>query len=333
VTDAQVEHARATTTWYLKRYHGTADDPGVARMFCDPEKVGAFAVSEAALAAGEGDALFGVLVATCMFQRRQDLQIMRVLRGIPAEDAAELSSAPRLLALADGAGCEHGRTLERLLGQCDLAKDPLTRHGVCAANPAVACSLKRHTVLLKRYGHFGKVPTSLALMIREHGVGGLPGLRRRVLAEASTAAEASAALEQALCRAWRVSDKIAAMYLSMLTNPDLSPGVAPWAEGVDHSHYVVIDSNVDLFLKAIAFPGPWTYRARRAFIQALARRVDVSALKPGLSEYNPRLVQQAMYLLMSETHRRHLPDDCGHVGAAACEVCHPGVRTVCPLRH
>ena len=28
--------------------------------------------------------------------------------------------------------------------------------GACSANPDTACHLKRHTVLLKRYGHFGK---------------------------------------------------------------------------------------------------------------------------------------------------------------------------------
>lgn len=301
-------------------------------MFCDPAKVGAFAVSEAALAAGDGDALFRVLVATTMFQRRQDLQIMRVLRGISEEDADELCSADRLLELAASSGCAHAHSLVGLLGTCDLGKDRQTKQGVCGAEPAIRCALKRHTVLLKRYGHFGKVPTSLALMLRAQGVPDLPTLRARVLADAGSPAQAAEALERALCAAWRVSDKIAAMYLSMLTNPDLCPGLAPWREGVDHSHYVVIDSNVDLFLKAIGYGGPWTYQARRAFIQALSRRVALREMKPSVQNYNPRLVQQAMYLFMSEAHRRNIARDCGHLGAPACGACPAGIRSICPRR-
>ena len=56
------------------------------------------------------------------------------------------------------------------------------------------------------------------------------------------------ALERELSRAWRVNQKIASMFLSMVTNPDLSRGVAPWTRGIDWTYYVVVDSNVDLFL-------------------------------------------------------------------------------------
>jgi hypothetical protein len=331
VTDRQVEAARSAARWYLSSYHGTEDDPGVGRMFCDPAKVGPFAVSPDALARGEGEALFRVLVATCMFQRRQDLQIMRVLRGISAHDADELCSAQRLISLAEGSPCPHIRTIDALLERCDLAKDPVTRVGTCGANPGVSCHLKRHTVLLKRYGHFGKVPTALALVLRAHRVAGLPALRAQVMAEADGSIEASIAIEEALCRAWRVSDKIAAMFLSMLTNPDLCPGLAPWSEGMDHTRFVVIDSNVDLFLRAIGFPGPWTYEARRSFIQALARQIDLSEIKRGLSPFNPRIVQQSMYLLMSQTHRRHLAQDCAHLGPAGCASCARSLREICPM--
>lgn len=332
-TPAQLDATLAATAWYLRLYHDTPDDPGVARMFCDPERVGAFAVRPEALAAGEPRALFRLLVATTMFQRRADLQIERVLRGISAQDVEALTDPDALLAAADANPCPRARSLTALLTECDLTKDPQTALGTCAASPGTPCDLKRHTVLLKRYGHFGKVPTSLALTLREHGVADLAALRQRALDEATDPADAAARLESMLRRSWRVSDKIAAMALSMLTNPDLSPGLAPWSEGLDWSGYVVIDSNVDLFLRRVQFAGPWTYAARRAFILALAARIDLSALKPGLRPYNPRLVQQAMYLSQSVLNRKARPRDCAHVEPAPCGVCALDRAGICSLRH
>jgi len=307
-TDYQVETTRLVTAWYLGRFHGTPDDPGVVGMFTDPARVGHFAVAREALEAEAPEALFSLLVATTMFQRRQDLQIMRVLRGISAQDAHALANSARLLAAADACGCDAARDLDRLLGQCDLRKDD-SGEGACFYSPDTACAPKRHAVLLKRYGHFGKVPTSLALILRAEGVSDLAHLRRRCIAESATSAAAALALETALCRSWRVSDKIAAMYLSMLSNPDLWPAKAPWSDGLDWRRWVVIDSNVDLFLASIGYAGPKTYAARRAFLVSLSARIDLSELKPGLCRNNPRIVQQAAYLFMSVTNRRALARD------------------------
>lgn len=328
----QIYTTLTTTRWYLHLYHDTPDDPGVARSLCDPARVGAFAADPAAVAAGAPDALFRLLVATTMFQRRADLQIERVLRGISPEDADELCAPARLLALADACACPHARAIGPLLDACDLAKDPDTGLGTCGAAPATPCALKRHTVLLKRYGHFGKVPTSLALTLRAHDAPDLPALRARALSEAADPTDAAARLEAMLRRAWRVSDKIAAMYLSMLANPDLCPGIAPWSEGLDWTGWVVIDSNVDLYLERIGYQGSWTYAARRDFILALAREIDLSELKPGLRPYNPRIIQQAMYLSQSALNRKARARDCCHQGAAACEVCPSALRDLCPVR-
>lgn len=331
-TPAQIEAARAVTAWYMALYHGTRDDPGVGEMFCDPNRIGSFALPRDALAAGEASALFRLVVAVAMFQRRGDLQIEAVLRGIPAAAAEELCCAPRLLELADRCVCPHARTLDALLTRCDLRKDPATGLGTCGAAQAVPCALKSHTVLLKRYGHFGKVPTSLALMLRERGVPDLPALRALALAEGRDPDDVAVRLESMLCRAWRVSDKIAAMALSILTNPDLSPGLAPWVEGVGWRRYVVIDSNVDLFLRRVGYPGPWTYAARRAFISALAAEVDLASMKPGVQAFNPRLVQQAMYLSQSVLNRRARARDCTHLGGVSCHTCRVGAMQLCPLR-
>lgn len=325
----QVAATKAVVRWYLDTHFRRPSDPGVVEMFCDPARVGSFAVDRQALGSGDGRALFRLLVATAMFQRRQDVQILRILQGMGAADAAEISDADRLLALVDG-GCPNMRSTQLLAEACDLDKDPRTREGCCDANPAVACHMKRHTVLLKRYGHFGKVPTSLALMVRESGAKDLAELRRLVMTRERDPLARAQALERELSRAWRVNQKIASMFLSMITNPDLSRGLAPWASGIDWTYYVVVDSNVDLFLGSIGYKGLGTYNARRDFVRDLSRGIDLTEFDGALQPYNPRLIQQAMYLFMSTANRRAADADCMHLAPTQCATCPSALRSRCP---
>jgi hypothetical protein len=301
-------------------------------MFCDPARVGSFAVERRALRAGDGRALFRLLVATSMFQRRQDVQILRILQGISARDADEVADAGRLLQLVDEKLCANMSTMLALVGQCDLTKDPTTRVGCCNANPNVACHLKRHTVLLKRYGHFGKVPTSIALMLRETRARDLSALRRKVMQRDRAPLARAQALEHELSRAWRVNQKIACMFLSMVTNPDLSRGLAPWSRGIDWTYYVVVDSNVDRFLTSINYRGGSSYDARRNFIRAVAGEIDLTEFDTTLNAFNPRLVQQAMYLFMSAANRRAAAADCTHWAPSACPACPRVLKNRCPVK-
>lgn len=325
----QIAFAREVTAWYLRWYHGTSDDPGVLSMFANPARVGHFAVGIDDIKRQQPGALFRLLVATTMFQRRQDVQIQRVLRGINVEDVDELTDAPRLRAQSVACACPRARSLTELLTECDLTKTP-RGEATCGEAPEAPCALKRHSVLLKRYGHFGKVPTALAHAIHEAGASDLPALYAGIVATSVSPSDAAGRLEAALTRAWRVSDKIAAMYLSMLSNPDLSGGPAPWSEGLEWSRWVVIDSNVDLFLMAIEYRGTWTYEARRSFISELAAKIDLAGFKPSLRSFNPRLVQQAIYLFMSTTNRRAILRDCSHAAPTACRSC--PLRGCCPAR-
>lgn len=301
-------------------------------MFCRPDRVGHFAVDPGALSSGDGDALFRLLVTMTMFQRRSDLQIMRVLQGIREGDARELTDAARLLRLADSTDCPHASDLRALTKDCDLVKDPSTRRGSCRSRPDTACHLKRHTELLKRYGHFGKVPTSAALALRANGAATLPRLKERIWARVDCPRGRALALQDAISRSWRVSDKISAMFLSAVTNRDLSGDLAPWADGVDTSHFVVIDSNVDLFLKAIGYQGARTYRKRREFLQALSKGVRLDEDGSGMQPYNPRIVQQALYMFMSESNRRASERDCSHEAPQGCSRCPTTLSRVCPRR-
>lgn len=326
----QISATKAVVHWYLHSHFGRPSDPGVLEMFCDPDRVGSFAVDRRALRMGEGRALFRLLVATSMFQRLRDVQILRILKEMPAGDADEIADASRLLRLVDDGRCQHMRTTTTLVERCDLAKDPRTRLGCCTANRKVACHLKRHTVVLKRYGHFGKMPTSIALTLREAGVENLSALRFKVMAAERDPLLRAQALEAALSRAWRVNQKIASMFLSMVTNPDLSRGLAPWSQGIDWTYYVVIDSNVDLFLASIGYDGIGTYDARRDFVRAIARGIDLSEFDAKLHAFNPRLVQQAMYLFMSNANRRAAEADCLHSAPSACSTCPRALRRRCP---
>lgn len=200
--------------------------------------------------------------------------------------------------------------------------------GCCSKAPLVPCHLKRHTVALKRYGHFGKMPTSVALGIREQHVLSLPDLYASILRTHKTRLARAIALEAALCTAWRVHQKIASMFLSLVCNPDLSSN-PPWMNGIDWTYYVVVDSNVDLFLASIGYNGLKTYDARRDFLQRLASTINLREIEPSLHAFNPRLVQQALYLFMSSANRRNARDDCMH--AASCGSCPRTLSRRCPV--
>ena len=331
-TRRQYRITREVTRWYLNHYFRTPADIGLPRMFCDPEMVGYFAVDGAQLARGDGAALFKLLVTMTMFQRRSDAQIMRVLRGISREDADELTDMSGLLTRAAEVPCEHLLSTVTLKEGCDLSKDKETKLGVCSRHPDFDCYLKRHTTLLKRYGHFGKVPTSAALMVRDNGASSLANLKTQIWREARSPLTRAGRLIAALSMSWRVSEKIASMFLSAVTNPDLSSGLSPWSDGVKWTEYIVIDSNVDLYLRGIGYPGPWTYRARREFIQQLAQRVPLDQLENKLHRYNPRLVQQALYMFKSALNRRGNQSDCSHRRPKACTSCHPDLARICTLR-
>ncbi|UQA57438.1 hypothetical protein [Polyangium aurulentum] len=330
-TARQVHITEAVVRWYLSTHYGTPDDRGVTQNFCDPRRVGAFAVEAHAIAERDGAQLFRLLVAVVMFQRRQDVQIARILRSLEPADVEELATPARLLQMIDTADCENMRSTALLREACDLTKDPVTKEGRCGVNPDIQCHLKRHTVLLRRYGHFGKVPSSAALVIREAGARDLAEMLAQVRASVRGKQARARALVDALSRAWRISEKISAMFLSMVTNPDLTPGVDEWTD-VDWRHFIVIDSNVDLFLSAIGYRGFMTYEARRWFLREVSRRIDLSTLRKGLRRDNPRIVQQAMFLFMSSTNRRAMPGDCMHSGTDACARCPKELTQICPVR-
>lgn len=324
----QVDATRAVVEWYRSTHHGSDDDVGLIGTFCSPSTVGAFASSREALERGDDNELFKLLVTVAMFQRLRDALVMNILRGISARDAAVLTSVKSLVTLAQKSPCGHTRTNETLLQSCDLTKDE-SGNGCCFAEPKLACHLKVHTVLLKRYGHFGKMPTSAALTVAQRG-GGLGLLRRDVFAASSDPLERAQQLVSRLSEIWRVSDKLASMFLSLVCAPHMGLESPPWQSGVDWTWFVVVDRNVDLFLESIGYEGHGTYEARRGFVRELAAKVDLRAIEPTWPAFHPRLVQQAMYLFMSASNRRAARGDCSFHGR--CFGCPRVLARRCPVR-
>jgi len=331
ITSWQTRRVRAVVRWYMERHHRRSTQAGMPEMFWDASRIGAFAVDPVAVQEQDEEAMFRMLVTCAMFQQKRDVEVMKILRGIDPEDVWQMTTAHTLVELTDASPCAHAKSADALRTACDLGKDADTKRGVCKTHPWAACFLKRHTELLRRWGYFGKVPAALALMVQEQG-GSLGAVYRRAVREhPGDPRGAAKALEASLCMGWRVHKKIANLYLSAMANPDFFHD-PPWAEGVDWAWFVCIDTNVMAFLDAIGYAGADDYDSRRRFIMRLSGRVELDAWDARLKAYNPRLVQQAMYLFMSTSNRRALPVDCMHSGVAACARCDVARRTICRSR-
>jgi hypothetical protein len=160
----------------------------------------------------------------------------------------------------------------------------------------------------------------------------LGALRTQIMSEVSDPRERAQRLEREISRVWRIERKLAAFFLSAVCNPDLSGELTPWSEGVGWAEFVVIDSNVDRFLGKIGYHGGSDYDARRAFVMELARRIDLRRLDDRLHRFNPRIVQQAMYLFMSMTNRRAIERDCATQAPEGCRQCPSQLRRHCPTQ-
>jgi len=327
-TADQVERTREVVTWYLGTHHGRPGEPGFASMYTDPRLVGPLAVDLEDLRAGSAPALHQALLATVMFQAIKDVIAHKILRGLPPSLAQEMATPSQLRTALAQIPCEHLGSLEQLRG-CTLTKDGKTGAGSCSTWPGLACPLKGYTVALRRYGHFGRVPPGLVYMLDHAGVRDLPGLYGAARAGRSPA-EASEWLLVQLSQAWRVNRKLASMFLSVVSNPDLLPG-APWSTGLDWRRFVVVDTNVDRFLAALGWRGPGTYRARERAVHALASRIALDDLHPGLHRHNPRVVQQAMFLFASRSNRLARSHDCAHRRETSCPTCPEPVKDLCPF--
>lgn len=321
---------RRITEWYLRHYHGTRWDLGVPAMFCDPRRLGRMAVSPRDFSRGTPTAVFKILVASTVFQRRQDLQVFRILTGLSETAADGLTNARDLIASAEASRCSCLGSQAALHEECDVYKDPHGRVD-CSTHPRLRCPVKKNATLLRRYADFGKVAHSAALMLRDSGHTSFVDLHRVICLRHESRRARATAFAHSLSAVWRVSDKIASMALSVLSNPFLGRPAPPWSSSLDWRSCVVVDSNVEAFFAATGLHLPSSYQDRVAAVRDLARPVRLDRLSSSMAPFNPRLVQQALYMFMSVSNRRAAEVDCSRGAPGTCAQCASDLRRLCPI--
>ncbi|MBK9032675.1 MAG: hypothetical protein IPL61_15610 [Myxococcales bacterium] len=290
--------------WYVAHVHGRLEGPGVVPFYCDPARVGGFAVDPTQLAVGDDRALFRLFVALAMFQSRRDVDIMAIQRGMPRR-AAEAMLAPRRLALAiDGARCQHLRAADGFDAGCSVYRVPdASGASACADRPRTPCHVKDATSAIGRMGDMGKLATSAWLRLRDDGDHGFGARFARVCAAHATPAARADALVADLAGFYRVADKLATFIVATLTVPELAPGLTPWHPVVDGHHLVIVDANVARVIDALRPRGPRTYGARAAWWRRHAGALDLRRHRAAWPASSPRLVQQAAYWFRSRSNR------------------------------
>lgn len=309
--------------WYFDRAYGRWEGPGTLPFYCDPERVGHFAVDPTDLAAGRPSALFQLFVALSMFQARRDTVIMAQQRAMPLAEVALLSSTATIRRAVRASPCERMRSPESFDEGCDVRKS--VDGASCGHRPSETCHVKRATVSLRRMGDMGKLPTSAWLRLWEDGR--FAARMRAVQERNSDPAARAEELVRLFESVHRVGRKLATMFVSALSTPALAPGLTPWFPAVDGNALVVIDTNVARVVDVLrGSRAPATYAARSDWITAQARRLDLRVLAPALPEFSPRVVQQAIYSYGSRSNRIARADPCA--AAPGCDRCVP---PACPF--
>ena len=153
--------AAAIYNWYTEHYWTSNDDVGTLTFLSRVDKLGYFAIDKDAIEATDEEALYKLLVLSTMFQRLRDQNVCSILRSL-SEEQVNSVTLPRLMELSmRNATCEFCRNNEVLKGQCTVTKlgnsEPF-----CDQKNVVDCHIREHSLILRRYGHFGKIPTSIS---------------------------------------------------------------------------------------------------------------------------------------------------------------------------
>jgi hypothetical protein len=315
---------RRVITWYFAYVYGVREGPGVLPFYCDPHRVGRFAVKPEALAAGTDAALFKLFVALSMYQARRDVIIMRQQRTMTAGVVASLSSSRRLRQLVTSTHCDRLASAAVFDAGCDVAK----AGGVvdCGHRSGLACHVKDATAELCRMGDSGKTPTSAWLHAWKGG--GLRSTLEEVFATTPDPTRRADLLVTRFEAVHRVGRKLATMFVGAISMPALAPGLAPWFPAVDGHSLVVVDTHVVRALDRLRpAASPTSYEARVRWVKRQATRIDLREFHPEVPNYAPRIVQQALYHFGSKSNRVHMRDACAR-RTTPCAEC---VTRLCPF--
>jgi hypothetical protein len=199
---------------------------------------------------------------------------------------------------------------------CDVHRDVYRGTATCHHRPRTRCHVKDATLAIRRMGDMGMLPTSAWLHI---GPGGLRRWFDETCAATPSPTERARFLAARLTAIHRIGPKLAAMYVSALSVPELTPGFAPWRPEVDGSRLVVVDANVGRVIDHLRRGrGPRTYAHMSAWLTAVADQIDLRRFRRELPARSPRLVQQALYVFRSHSNRADRADPCA---ARPCRAC------------
>lgn len=313
------EKTRAIVRWYF--YEGRVE--GVP-FYCDPARIGTFAVEPEELASGSDAAVFRLFITLSMYQALRDVVIMRVQHSLPRSSMRVVADVARVKRSILRHACPMLGSVEVFEEGCDVAKDGDTID--CGACPGVACHVKDATRIFNRMGDMGKLPTSAWFRFRQDG--GMRALLTDVCRVEPSPRKRAELLVRRFAAVHRVGRKLAAMFVSALSTPALAPGVTPWFPDIDGNELVVVDTNVARAVDVLRKPGAAkTYDARERWVREQAAQLDLSEFRPDLPRYSPRLVQEALYAFCSKSNRVARADACSR-RTTPCASCVPAL---CPF--
>ncbi|MCC6812129.1 MAG: hypothetical protein IT381_32210 [Deltaproteobacteria bacterium] len=310
---------KAVVRWYVDRQQ-TDELP----FYCDAARIGAFAVEPDELAAGTEAAVFRLFVTLSMYQALRDVVIMRQQHSLPRESTRVVADIATVKRSISRHVCPKLRSVQTFEEGCDVAKEG----GIvdCSSHPGLTCHVKDATLVFKRMGDMGKLPTSAWLRLWIDG-----GVRARmveVCEEEPSPTKRAALLVERFAAVHRVGRKLATMFVSALSTPSLAPGLTPWSPDIDGNELVVVDTNVARAVDALrAADAPRTYEARARWVREQAALIDLSVFRPDLPAYSPRLVQEALYAFCSKSNRVAREDPCMQ-RAGPCALC---TSALCPF--
>jgi len=305
--------------WYYAAPVSCAAEP----FYCDPRRVGAFAVEPGKLASGGDDALFSLFVCLSMYQALRDVVIMNGQRALTPELAASVADLASVGRSATHHDCPALRSAEALEQTCDVSKAGGSVD--CGTQPGSACPVKSATRVFNRMGDMGKLPSSAWLRVWESGLDSVLDTVCREEPCPKKRAERLVALFATICRVGR---KISTLFVSALSTPALAPGRTPWFPRIDGNHLVVVDTNVARVVDRLRPVGsPRTYGAREAWLREQAAAINLTEFRQELPRYSPRLLQEAIYAFGSKSNRRNAGDACADRDTP-CARCVPAL---CPF--
>jgi hypothetical protein len=280
-----LKETKAIVRWYFDK--GRVE--GVP-FYCDPTRIGAFAIEPDELAAGTDAAVFRLFVTLSMYQALRDVVIMRQQRSLPRASMRVVADVATVKRSITRHACPTLGSVEAFERGCDVRKDGDDID--CGTRPGESCHVKDATRVFNRMGDMGKLPTSAWLRLWRGD--GVKALLDDVCREEPSPTKRAVLLVEQFAAVHRVGRKLATMFVSALSTPALSPGLTPWFPEIDGNELVVVDTNVARAVDALRAPGAAkTYDARERWVREQAAKLNLRAFQPDMPAC-PELIDPAL---------------------------------------